>query len=165
MGKRRSGGGQQRNVENAAVAHVCPAPLVELPTARHLQVFAAFAGALPADQRDLPPVRALCAAAAGHVIALGELQRAIDSSGAVVDGNPSKLINAMATMNSALIANLRALRILPTTDRRTLANVARYEREARGHRDLTAVMPRGPNGEIDWIAVEAAERAARGKPQ
>src|SRR5262245_57895772 len=121
MVKRRSPGGPQRDVEAMATANACPEPLLDLATDRHRGVFAALLSSLPADQRAAPSVRALAAAAAGHVLALDELQRALDTHGATLDGKPSPLVNGMATLTAALIASLRAMRVLPAGDRRTLA--------------------------------------------
>lgn len=164
--KHRRAVGQASNVDAMASATTCPEPLAELPSDRHRRVYAALAGALPADQRELPAVRALAAAAAGHVLALDQLQRTLDNDGAVIDGKPSPLVNAMATVTAALVATLRAMRALPAMDRRTIASAAALERAVRGHRDLPAPpLPLQPSDNFDWLAIEEAERAARREPQ
>jgi hypothetical protein len=158
--------GQAANVAASATATNCPQPLVPLATERHREVFAAILGALPADQRSLPSVRAVAASAAGQVLAIDQLQRAIEAHGAMLNGKPHPVLNALATANAALIAAMRALRSLPSLDRRTIASAAKHERAIRGGRDLTAPpLSRVEGGEIDWVAIEAARRGEQGHSQ
>jgi hypothetical protein len=143
-------------------AHAAPALLLAPPSEEHARLAAAFLGSLPGDERSRPAAVALASTAAALALAVDQVSRALAARGTVgPDGKPHPLTKTLASLAAAQISTLRAMRALPSLDKRVIASGAALERHFRGGRELQAPS----NGEaeaVDWVARLHNEQ---GRPQ